>query len=607
MYEIVVGRSDSDRKALGIQGSVFLGKHYVKMGNTTSLSNKVYLDVSKTHVVLVAGKRGSGKCVAGDTQIYLANKSTKKIKELIEEKFKNNKVKKDQDWEYVECDGTETLCVDISKLKIIKSIVEKFWRHKAPLLLIKIETEQGRELTCTSEHPFFIYENNKIIIKRADEIIICDKIVCTEEINQGSKIIFDEVNKIDYLLNHKEEYVYDLTVPINHNFLAGKIPIVAHNSYTLGVVAEEMAHLPTEVKNKIAVLMIDTMGIFWTMRFPNLKDEDLLDEWGLPKKPLDINIYTPAGYFQQYKEEGIPTDFPFTINPSELSSLDWCNSFNVFVTDAIGIAIESIISKIKEEKSNYSIDEIIKAIEDNKKIEQNTKLATINRFLAAKSWEIFSEESTPIKEIVSGGKVTILDISAYKDWNVKNLVTGIICKKLMEERIVARKKEELEDVKKGHSYFQTSSETTGEETPLVWILIDEAHSFIPKDKITAATEPLIHIIREGRQPGISLIMATQQPGEIHSDVITQTDIVLSHRLTARRDIDALNAMMQTYLPGAIQKYFNLLPKLRGSAILLDDTSERIYPLQIRPRFTWHGGEEPKALKPKGKAAAELGL
>jgi len=66
-------------------------------------------------------------------------------------------------------------------------------------------------------------------------------------------------------------------------------------------------------------------------------------------------------------------------------------------------------------------------------------------------------------------------------------------------------------------------------------------------------------------------------------------------------------MMQSYLPGAIPKYFNMLPKLRGSAIILDDNSEKIYPLQIRPKFTWHGGEEPAAIKQKGKEALELGL
>jgi hypothetical protein len=39
-----------------------------------------------------------------------------------------------------------------------------------------------------------------------------------------------------------------------------------------------------------------------------------------------------------------------------------------------------------------------------------------------------------------------------------------------------------------------------------------------------------------------------------------------------------------------------LPNLKGSAIILDDNSERIYPMRMRPRFTWHGGEAPTALK-----------
>src|SRR3989344_2023605 len=247
MYEIIAGRSESDKKELGLAGTIFLGKHYVKMGQYTSLSNKIYMDVARTHVVLVSGKRGSGK------------------------------------------------------------------------------------------------------------------------------------------------------------------------SYTLGTIAEE-------IKNKLAVLMIDTMGIFWTMRFENLKDEELLEKWQLPKKGLDINIYTPAGYFEEYKQKGIPTDFPFTINPSELTALDWCNSFDISIMDPIGVAIESTLAELKENNENYSVDEIINAIENNKKIESATKLATENRFLAAKAWGVFSKESTPLKEIVAPGKVSVIDISAYKEWNVKNLV-----------------------------------------------------------------------------------------------------------------------------------------------------------------------------------------
>ena len=43
-----------------------------------------------------------------------------------------------------------------------------------------------------------------------------------------------------------------------------------------------------------------------------------------------------------------------------------------------------------------------------------------------------------------------------------------------------------------------------------------------------------------------------------------------------------------------------LPSLKGSAIILDDNSERIYPMRIRPRFTWHGGEAPTAIAKEKK-------
>ncbi len=439
MYEITIGRTESEKKDLGLKGTIFLGKHYVKMGATTSLSNKVFMDVTKSHIVLVSGKRGSGK------------------------------------------------------------------------------------------------------------------------------------------------------------------------SYLIGVIAEEMAHLPTEVKDKIAVVMFDTMGIFWTMRYENAKDEDLLEEWNLQKKSLDINIYTPAGYFEEYKNKGIPTDFAFTLNPSELNTTDWCTTFGIPPLEPIGILIENSLASLREKSLNFDIEEIIEKIIQNKKCDERTKLAAESLFAAAKSWGIFNKNATPLKELFEGGKVSVLDISAYKEWNVKNLVVGLICKKLIQERMVARKKEELEDVQRGHSYFETTIERTGKEMPLVWLLVDEAHEMLPKEEKTPATDALVTILREGRQPGISLILATQQPGEIHKDVITQTDIIISLRITAKKDLEALNEMMQSYLYGEIQKYFNMLPRTRGAAIILDDNSERIYPVQIKPRLTWHGGEAPTALKAKGKAAEELGL
>jgi len=95
--------------------------------------------------------------------------------------------------------------------------------------------------------------------------------------------------------------------------------------------------------------------------------------------------------------------------------------------------------------------------------------------------------------------------------------------------------------------------------------------------------------------GISMVLATQQPGVINRDVMTQSDIVLAHRLTNKNDVDALNEIMQTYLLENIQKSMRELPSLKGSGIILDDNSERLYPIRIRPRLTWHGGEAPKTI------------
>src|SRR5690606_27018898 len=85
MHDIIVGRSQSDVEKLGNKGTVLLGKHYIKMGQTTSLSNNIYLDVTRSHVVFICGKRGGGKCLSGDSLISLHDGRLIPIKDLEQE------------------------------------------------------------------------------------------------------------------------------------------------------------------------------------------------------------------------------------------------------------------------------------------------------------------------------------------------------------------------------------------------------------------------------------------------------------------------------------------------------------------------------------------
>ncbi|MEW5896626.1 MAG: DUF87 domain-containing protein, partial [Nanoarchaeota archaeon] len=142
VFDVVIGRSKRDVEKFGKAGTVFVGKQYIQMGQTVSLSNPVYMDVASAHVAFIVGKRGSGK------------------------------------------------------------------------------------------------------------------------------------------------------------------------SYTMGAIAEGLADLPLEIKQNLSIVLLDTMGIYWTMKYPNFQDAQLAKEWGFEPRGLDVKIYTPTGFFYKYREEGIPTDFP---------------------------------------------------------------------------------------------------------------------------------------------------------------------------------------------------------------------------------------------------------------------------------------------------------
>ncbi|MBU0958292.1 MAG: ATP-binding protein [Nanoarchaeota archaeon] len=430
-YDIIIGRDETDKKRFGKKGLIYLGKGYVKMGQYTSLSNPIFMDIARSHVILIAGKRGSGK------------------------------------------------------------------------------------------------------------------------------------------------------------------------SYTLGSIAEELTTLTGEEKKNIAPLIFDTMGIFWTMKYKNEKDRFLLSDWGLKPRELPVQTFVPFGHYDKYIENQIPVDKKFSIKAKDMKPEDWILTFNLSMTEPTAVAIERAVNRLSKLRKDFDVDVIKEEINKDSTTSQNTKNSAVGLFEAAEGWGIFAnkgEKGTDVDELTTAGKTNILDLSVYNAvgaFNVRALVIGLVSRKIFEQRMLARKKEEIQTLHHGLNYLSFDLKR---EKPLVWIFIDEIHEFIPQDYKTPASDALTQLLREGRQPGISMVMATQQPGVLSYDAITQSDIVIAHRLTAMKDIVALENMMQSYLLKDIKRYLDELPNLKGSAILLDDNSERIYPMRARPRFTWHGGEAPIAIK-----------
>lgn len=125
--------------------------------------------------------------------------------------------------------------------------------------------------------------------------------------------------------------------------------------------------------------------------------------------------------------------------------------------------------------------------------------------------------------------------------------------------------------------------------PLTWIVIEEAHNFIPSDREAVSSDSIKKLAKEGREPGIGLFIITQMPDKVHQDILSQCDIVISFRLTSRDDLLALHAVYQSYMVEDLEKLINRLPRWPGAAIILDDNLEKVFTVNIRPRFSWHAG------------------
>lgn len=364
-------------------------------------------------------------------------------------------------------------------------------------------------------------------------------------------------------------------------------------SYTLGVIAEELMELDDVFRQNISILIFDPMGVYWSMKLPNEKDKDLLLSWGLEPKGYNIKIAIPAGLEKKYIEQDMEFDILYSIKVSELSVSDWIYALGLEMNSYEAVLLDKAVGELKEHTKDYTLDDLVNKVLEIEESKESKILA--HKLDSTRYWGIFSDESTPLNRLIKGGECVIVDLSQFGlesgGWSVRTLAVGLLVRKILLARIESRKIEEKEKILK-----ENLRDKYENYIPITWILIDEAHQFLPADSVTASSLPLLQAIKIGRQPGVSLVLATQMPFKLHQEAISQGDIVISHRLTAKKDIHALEEVMQTYQKYDLVDYFDMMPREKGSAIIMDDNSERIYEIRVRPRKSWHAGESAIAKK-----------
>lgn len=390
-------------------------------------------------------------------------------------------------------------------------------------------------------------------------------------------------------------------------------------SYTLGLFAEELARSCIGV----GVVLVDPIGIFWSLKKENesASEREKLREWGLsPHSFPEVRVLVPG------KPESLAlgaADGPFTIGVGEMTAEDWCQIFDMerFKTQGllVGAAIDMVrtgykamregrIVNISGKSDRYSLGDLVNCIRSSATLTSKeggftpqTRRSLIARFNAAGSWGIFSLDGTPLSDVTSPNRVTVIDIS---DPNLgddkRSLITGVLARKILSARIYSARQEEHEGY----------DETDPDHIPVTWMMIDEAHVILPHNRQTPATDALVEYAKQGRRPGCALILATQRPASTSDEILSQVDILIGHNLALEDDMSALRRRVPAKLPPefANSDFIRAIPV--GTAIVADQrTQQRAFLMKLRPRMSHHAGSSamPSALsdRPQRKAAMPM--
>jgi len=242
------------------------------------------------------------------------------------------------------------------------------------------------------------------------------------------------------------------------------------------------------------------------------------------------------------------------VTPSSLDPRSWCELLNLAPESGAGGLVWGAAQAADSIPAMRDHVRATDAASDEKR-------AATNHLRLAERWGVFDPDGLSGTDL-GGADVTVVDVSGLDAAPMNAVVRGI-AEALYRGRV------------------------DGDVDRLPWLLLDEAHAFFDG----VADPALRTILTRGRAPGVSLVMATQRPGVVPDVAVSQSDIVASHRLTSRSDIDALERTQPTYMSAGLSER---MPTEPGEVVIVDDATETVHTATIRTRDTPHDGDSPNA-------------
>ena len=394
-----------------------------------------------------------------------------------------------------------------------------------------------------------------------------------------------------------------LGMPVNLDLMSPHVMFVAGKrgsgkSYTLGIIAEELALAMERREIEVAAVVVDTVDVFRQMVDANDDQTDLLKKWGYEAKGFPVNVYIPRRTYV-----GLPDEvkkkarlFPLSIGPRELSVSDWGyvlekgGSLSTAMENLIGETLDAVRRGYTGEsgehvslKRDFSIKDMIHCIESNPTIVEfykpASRTALVQRLRRADRLGVFHPGGTSAQDLAIAGQITVIDVAPLGSdaETVLAILTNMLCRQVLTYRMA----------------WTDEGTSAREELPPTWLIIDEAHTLVPRSGVTPAKDAIVGYAKLGRRFGCSLVLCTQQPSAVSDDAISQADIIISHALSHDNDIRALQQRAPAVMTEQFRDKVFISSLPRGVALVFDQATEnkRGFIMQVRPRLSQHGGTD----------------
>jgi hypothetical protein len=178
-------------------------------------------------------------------------------------------------------------------------------------------------------------------------------------------------------------------------------------------------------------------------------------------------------------------------------------------------------------------------------------------------YEIWGTSNIPLNDLIRPKNMSIIDLAGLQ----KNVTQYIVQKTLADVWNLA---------------------VTGNLPYPIFLILEEAHNFAPADQRGFSTGIIERIAAEGRKFGIFLLVVTQRPGKINSNVLSQCNSQIIMRLTNPEDMKATRNSSEALS----EDLFNDLPGLnKGEAVIVGDLTKIPTMVKVTGRTTSEGGSD----------------